>query len=65
MGCNAICIKNGQACLGCRGPIEQANFSKMRQILGTMLDEDEVDNWMTVYGEYEKINQISNIKNQN
>ena len=53
-GCDSICINAGEACLGCRGPIEQANFKKMREILGTMLSEDELENWLTIYGAYEK-----------
>jgi coenzyme F420-reducing hydrogenase gamma subunit len=53
-GCNSICINNGEACLGCRGPIEQANFKKMREVLGTMMEEEEIENWLTIYGNYEK-----------
>lgn len=54
-GCDSICINNGEACLGCRGPIDQANFPKMREILGTILEEDEIKNWLTIYGDYEQI----------
>lgn len=53
-GCNSTCINSGEACLGCRGPIEQANIKKMREILGTMLEEEEIENWLTFYGNYEK-----------
>lgn len=53
-GCNSICINKGEACLGCRGPINQANFTKMRQILATMLEKEEIENWLTIYGDYEK-----------
>jgi len=52
-GCNSICINKGEACLGCRGPVDQANFKKIRQILGTMLEEQEIENWLTIYGDYE------------
>ncbi|RLI96356.1 MAG: oxidoreductase [Candidatus Aenigmatarchaeota archaeon] len=31
-GCDAICMKNGQACEGCRGPIPNANISKLFQM---------------------------------
>lgn len=53
-GCDSICINSGEACLGCRGPVDQANFKKMREILGTMLEEEEIKNWLTIYGDYEK-----------
>lgn len=53
-GCDSICVNKGQACLGCRGPISQANFTKMRQVLATMLEEVEIENWLTIYGDYEK-----------
>jgi len=53
-GCDSVCINSGEACLGCRGPIEQANFKKMREVLGTMMEEEEIENWLTIYGNYEK-----------
>lgn len=53
-GCGSICVSHGEACLGCRGPVEQANFEKLRKILGTMLEEEEIYNWLTLYGDYEK-----------
>lgn len=53
-GCRSICINNGEACLGCRGPLDQANFSKLKEILGTILEEEEISNWLTIYGDYEK-----------
>ena len=56
-GCDSICINKGEACLGCRGPVDQANFPKMHEILGTMLDEDESKNWLTIYGDYERIHK--------
>lgn len=59
-GCKSICINNGEACLGCRGPLDQANFKKMRQILGTMLEKEEIENWLTIYGDYELIHEKEN-----
>jgi len=53
-GCNSACINGGEACLGCRGPIDQANFEKMRQILRPIMEEEEIENWLTIYGDYEK-----------
>ena len=53
-GCNSVCVNGGEACLGCRGPLPQANFYKIKEILGTMMDEEEMDNWLTIYGDYEK-----------
>lgn len=52
-GCDAICITNNESCLGCRGPLNQANFKKMREILDTMLEEEEVENILTTYGDIE------------
>lgn len=52
-GCNSICINGGEMCLGCRGAIPQANFHKLREILGTMLDEEEINNLLTIYGDIE------------
>lgn len=54
MGCNSVCPNAGEACFGCRGPIEQANFPRLKEILGTMLEEEEIKNWLTIYGDYEK-----------
>ncbi len=53
-GCNSICVNGGEACLGCRGPLPQSNFFKMKEILGTMMSKKEVDNWLTFYGDYQK-----------
>jgi coenzyme F420-reducing hydrogenase gamma subunit len=53
-GCNSACVNGGEICFGCRGPIEQANFKKMRQILDPVLEEQEIENLLTVYGNYEK-----------
>lgn len=53
-GCGSICPNFGEACFGCRGPMEQSNFDKMRDILGTMLDKDEIENWLTIYGNLEQ-----------
>lgn len=61
-GCNSVCTNNNEACLGCRGPIEQANFKKMREVLGTMLEDEEIENWLTIYGNLEEIHKKENIK---
>lgn len=53
-GCGSICPNFGEACLGCRGPMEQSNFDKMKDILGTMMDEKEIENWLTIYGNLEQ-----------
>ena len=53
-GCNSVCINNGEACLGCRGPVEQADFRKMHEILGTMMEDEEIENWLTIYGNLEQ-----------
>ncbi|MEI6499072.1 MAG: hypothetical protein WCO23_03860 [bacterium] len=53
-GCNSICINKGEACLGCRGTINQPNIAKLKEALGSMITEDEVENLLTFYGDYEK-----------
>lgn len=55
-GCDAICIDNGEACLGCRGSIPQPNILKLRELLGTMISENEIEDMMTIYGNIEKNN---------
>lgn len=56
-GCKAICPSHGEACLGCRGPLDQANFKKMRQILGSILEKEEIENWLNIYGNYEQVHK--------
>lgn len=53
-GCNSICTNNNEACLGCRGPIEQANFVKIKEVLNPLLNEEEIENWLTIYGDIQK-----------
>jgi len=53
-GCDSICLNGGEACFGCRGPLDQANFPKLREILEPILGKDELDNWLTIYGEIDK-----------
>lgn len=53
-GCNSICINGGEMCLGCRGALPQANFLKLREILGTMISDNEIDNLLTIYGNIEE-----------
>lgn len=53
-GCNAICINGGEACLGCRGATDQANFEKLRETLKPLADNEEIENMLTIYGNYEK-----------
>lgn len=53
-GCDSICTNNAETCLGCRGPIEQANFIKIKNILKPMLNDDDLLNKFNFYGDYEK-----------
>jgi len=53
-GCNSVCINGGEACLGCRGATNQANFDKLRETLKSFTDSEEIENILTIYGEYEK-----------
>lgn len=53
-GCNSICTNQGEACFGCRGPLPQANFPKLEEILSSMLSQEEIKNWLTIYGDYQK-----------
>ncbi|MFA7253698.1 MAG: hypothetical protein WC107_04020 [Patescibacteria group bacterium] len=54
MGCNSVCVNNGEACLGCRGPIPQPNVKKLKQILDTMVEREETENLFTIYGNLDK-----------
>lgn len=53
-GCNSICTNNNEACFGCREPIENANLLKIRELFRPILGDDELDNWLTIYGNREK-----------
>lgn len=62
-GCNSVCINGGEACLGCRGPVPQANFYKMKEILKDKLDKNEIENWLTLFGDYQKeLDSLTNKK---
>lgn len=54
-GCDSICVNAGESCLGCRGPLAQANFYKIKEVLKPILEDEEIENWLTIYGPYEKI----------
>lgn len=64
-GCNSVCINAGEACLGCRGPIPQANFYKLKEVLDNFMDDEELRNWLTIYGDYEKEHNKLNKKEKN
>lgn len=53
-GCNSVCVNGGEMCLGCRGKLDQANFHKLREILGTMISDEEINNLLKIYGDIEK-----------
>ena len=61
-GCDSVCVNGGEACLGCRGPLDQADFRKIKEVLKPILSEKDTINWLTIYGDMEKIhiNQITN-----
>lgn len=63
-GCDSVCINAGEACLGCRGPLSQANFFKLKEILGNMMDEEELENWLTMYGDYQAEHKKLNEKDK-
>lgn len=63
-GCDAICVNAGEACLGCRGPIAQANLYKIKEVLGNLIEKEELDNWLTMFGDYQKIHQKLNEKDK-
>jgi len=50
-GCDAVCVNSGQACLGCRGTIPQANIEKLKIELNKIVSEKEVNNLLTIYGD--------------
>jgi len=42
-GCGALCPAHGVPCIGCRGPIPEANEASLREILGeSNLSEEEI-----------------------
>jgi len=53
-GCNAVCVNGGEACYGCRGATDQADFAKMKEVLKPIIGEEDTANMMTIYGDYEK-----------
>lgn len=55
-GCDSVCVNGGEMCLGCRGKINQANFHKLREILGTMISDKEIDSLLKIYGDIEHKN---------
>lgn len=63
-GCGAVCINAGEACLGCRGPLPQANFYKLKEVLKDMIELEELENWLTMYGDYQKEHQKLNDKDK-
>jgi hypothetical protein len=55
MGCNSICLNHGKGCLGCRGPIKNANFAKLKELHKEIISGSELEDLLTFYGDYEKI----------
>lgn len=53
-GCDSICVNNGEACLGCRGIIPQPNVLKLKEVLGKILPDKEIDNMLSIYGKLDK-----------
>ncbi len=51
-GCNAICTTNGFVCLGCRGPVEQTNLYKIKEMLKKYLTDKEINQRLEIYGEF-------------
>lgn len=51
MGCDSICVNNGEACLGCRGHIPAPNIEKIKEALHPIVqDEAEIDHLLSFYG---------------
>jgi sulfhydrogenase subunit delta len=50
MGCNSVCLNNGQPCRGCRGIIPQANIEKMMESLHQIVGEEEAENLLSIFG---------------
>lgn len=53
-GCNSICVNGGEMCFGCRGALDQANFEKMIEILEPIVGQQEVENLLSIFGDYQK-----------
>jgi len=51
MGCDSVCVNNGEACLGCRGAKPEPNVDKLKKVLAPLISEKEIESMMTIYGE--------------
>ncbi|MBU0670980.1 hypothetical protein KKF29_02370 [Patescibacteria group bacterium] len=54
-GCNAICTKNGQQCLGCRGPIEEPNLASLQKKIETFATREQFYHALQVFGVQEML----------
>ncbi len=62
-GCQAICTKNGQQCLGCRGPVSEPNLDSLQRKIETFASREQFYHAMQVFGVQEMlINQSAKIK---
>ncbi|MBU0707104.1 hypothetical protein KKG41_01895 [Patescibacteria group bacterium] len=49
-GCSAICTRQGQQCLGCRGPIDEPNLDSLREVVLRFASEKKFNHAMQVFG---------------
>jgi coenzyme F420-reducing hydrogenase gamma subunit len=51
-GCDAICTTAGFVCLGCRGPVEQTNLYKIKELARNSFSDKELNQRLEIYGEF-------------
>lgn len=51
-GCDAICTTSGFPCLGCRGPVEQTNLYKIKELAHNTFSDKEINQRLEIYGEF-------------
>ena len=56
-GCEAICLKSGQGCWGCRGLVEDAEVSNLVKKLKENYSDKEIIKYFEIFGIKEQINK--------
>lgn len=54
-GCNAICTRHGQQCLGCRGPVQAPNLESLRKTVRSFATQEEYEHALQVFGVQEML----------
>ena len=48
-GCNAVCVKGGTGCYGCRGSVAGANWVSLHKTLQNFMTKDEIKKFASVF----------------